>query len=82
MQAYSEVLDLVKNLVIESEVIAGNDIDTSLLLNVPVLQTESLCLSEEVSLGKLAAPVCLSCLFQVTESSHAGETEDGPIADS
>ena len=75
-KTYTEILDLVKNLIVESEVIAGNDIDTSLLLNVPVLETKSLCLSKKLSLRELSSPVSFCCLLQITVDSHARETED------
>ena len=78
-KTYTKVLDLVENLIVESEVIAGNDIDASILLDVPVGKTKSFGLSEEISLRELATPVCLSCLLQVTENAHAGETEDRSI---
>ena len=78
-QTYTKVLDVGENLIVESEVIAGNDIDTGLLLDVPVLETESLCLAEELSLGELAAPVSFGGLLQVTVYSHAGETEDRSV---
>ena len=68
-----------ENLVVESEVIAGNNIDAGLLLDVPVLKTQSLGLSEEVSLRDLAAPVSFGGLLQLTVGSHAGETEDGSV---
>jgi hypothetical protein len=70
-----------EDLIVESEVIAGNDVDASLLLNVPVLKAESLCLSEELSLGDLASPVSFSGLLQLTVCSHAGETEDRSVVD-
>jgi hypothetical protein len=65
-----------ENLIVECEIIAGYDIDTSLLLNVPVLKTKSLGLAEELSLRELAAPVSLGSLLQVTIDSHARETEN------
>ena len=68
-----------ENLIIECEVIAGNDVDAGLLLNVPVLKTQSLCLSKEISLGDLAAPVSFGGFLQITIYSHAGEPEDGAI---
>ena len=76
MQTYAEILDVGKDLIVEGEVIAGDDIDTSLLLDIPVLKTKSLCLREEVGLGELASPVSFGGLLQVTVYSHAGETED------
>jgi hypothetical protein len=80
-KTYTEVLDLVKNLIVEGEVIAGDDIDASLLLDVPVLKTKSLGLAQELSLGELAAPVCFRRLLQVTVDSHTRETEDRSAKD-
>lgn len=77
MATYSEVLNVGEDLIVQSEVIAGDDIDTSVLLDVPVLKTESLGLGEEISLGELSAPVSFGGLLQVTVDAHAGETEDG-----
>jgi hypothetical protein len=76
-KTYTEVLDLVEDLIVESEVIAGDDIDASLLLDVPVFKTESLGLAQELSLGELATPVCFGRLLQVTVDTHTRETEDG-----
>lgn len=67
---------MVKDLVIEGEVIAGDDVDTSILLDLPVLLTESLSLRNQVITGELSTPVSLSGLLQVTESSHTGETQN------
>ena len=78
-KTYSEVLDLVENLIVEGEVIAGNDIDAGLLLNVPVLKTESLGLAEKLGLGELADPVCFGGLLQLTIGSHAREAEYGSV---
>lgn len=47
----------MKDLVVEGEVVAGDDIDTGILLDLPVGKTEALGLSEEVSLGDLSTPV-------------------------
>lgn len=76
-KTYTEILDVGENLIVESEVVAWDNIDTGLLLDVPVFQTESLTLSEELSLGELACPVTFSGLLQLTEGTHARETEDG-----
>jgi hypothetical protein len=77
LKTYAEILDVGEDLVVEGEVIAGDDIDTGLLLDVPVLETQSLGLGEELCLGELAAPVSFGGLLQLTVCSHAGETEDG-----
>lgn len=45
-------------MVIESEVVAGNDIDTGILLDLPVGKTETLGLSKEIGLRNLTTPVC------------------------
>ncbi len=75
-QSYTEILDMMKNLIVQSEVIAGNDINACLLLDIPVLEAESLCLGEKVGLGDLSAPVSFGGFLQITVHSHAGETEN------
>lgn len=67
---------MVEDLIVKGEVIAGNEINASLLLDLPMLETKSLSLLEELLAGELASPVCLSGLLEVTESSHAGETQN------
>ncbi len=76
-KTYTEVLDLVEDLIVESEVIARDYIYAGLLLDVPVFKTESLSFAQELSLGKLATPVCFGRLLQVTIDTHTRETEDG-----
>lgn len=73
---YTEVLDLVKNLVVECEVIAWNGVNAGILLDLPVSETESLSLSEKLGLGKLATPVCLSCLYISSASMYDGWVEN------
>lgn len=46
-----------EDLIVESKVVGGDDVDTGILLDLPVSKTESLGLSEEVSLRDLATPV-------------------------
>lgn len=75
----SEELVVVEDLIVESEVVAGDNIDTGILLDLPVLQTETLALSEELIAGDLVSPVSLGGLLQVTESSHTGETQNRSI---
>lgn len=72
----SEELVVVEDLIVEGEVVAGNNIDTGILLDLPVLQTKTLALSEELIAGDLVSPVSLGGLLEVTESSHAGETQN------
>ena len=65
-----------EDLIVESKVIAGDDINASILLDLPVSKTKSLGLCEQVGLGELSTPVCFGCLLQVTVDTHARETED------
>jgi hypothetical protein len=64
---------------VESKVIAGNDINASSLLDLPVLQTETLALGEELIAGGLARPVGLGGLLEVTELAHAREAQNGAV---
>jgi hypothetical protein len=57
-RTYTKVLDLVQDVVVESEVTAGDAVDTGLLLDLPVGEAKALGLGEEVGLRDLAAPVC------------------------
>ena len=56
-ETYTEVLDVGEDLVVEGEVVAWDDVDAGILLDLPVSESESLGLSEEVILRDLAAPV-------------------------
>lgn len=46
-----------EDLIVQSKVVAGDDVDTGILLDLPVSKTESLGLGKEVGLGDLATPV-------------------------
>ena len=48
---------MVEDLVVQSEVVAGDDVDTGILLDLPVSKAEALGLGEEVGLRDLATPV-------------------------
>lgn len=54
---HTKVLDVVQDVVVQGEVIAGDDINTGILLDLPVSKAESLGLGEEIGLGDLSAPV-------------------------
>lgn len=71
-----EHLNVVKDMIVVGKVVGRDDIDTGILLDLPVLETESLSLSEQVLSGQLVSPVSLVGLLQVAETSHAGETQD------
>ena len=77
--AYVEELNVVEKVVVESEVVAGDHIDTSVLLDLPVLLTESLSLGQKLIARDLVTPVSLGGLLEVTESSHTGETENSAV---
>ena len=49
---------MAQDLIVQGEVIAGDDIDTGILLDLPVSKTKPLGLSEQLALAQLAAPVC------------------------
>lgn len=77
---YTEELDVVQDLIVEGEVITGDNVDTSILLDLPVLETESLSLLQQVITRDLVCPVCLRSLLEVTEFSHTRETKNRPDA--
>jgi hypothetical protein len=58
----TKVLDVGKDLVVQGEIVAGDDVDTGILLDLPVGKTKALGLLEELGLRNLAAPVlvCVS----------------------
>jgi hypothetical protein len=65
---YVEELDVVKNVVVEREVVAGNGTGTGLLLELPVGSTEGLSGLDEGLDAGLSAPVGLSGLLELTVS--------------
>jgi hypothetical protein len=64
---HAEVLDVREDLVVQSKVVAGDDVDTGILLDLPVGETESLGLLEELGLRDLAAPVWESSVWGTRE---------------
>lgn len=78
LRNHTEHLDVVEDLIVESEVVGGDAVDACLLLFFPVLQTKTLTLSEEVITGELVTPVSFRGLLQVTELTHTGETQNRP----
>jgi len=68
-----------KDLIIEGEIIARNDVNPRLLLDAPMLQTQSLRLTQQLRLRDLPGPICLRSLLQVAVDSHAGKTEDRTV---
>ena len=70
---------MIQDLVVQGEITARNDINTSILLDLPVLKTQSLRLLQKVITRDLLPPVSLRGLFEVTKSSYTRETENRPI---
>lgn len=68
---------MVQDLVVEGKVVAGDEVDASLLLDIPVLETEPLTLAEKLIARDLAAPVRLSGLLELSEATHTREAENG-----
>lgn len=65
IESYPEKLDVIENLIIESEVIAGDEINAGIFLDLPVLQSKTLALREEIIPREFATPVGFSGLLQV-----------------
>lgn len=70
-----EELDVVEDVVVESKVVGGDDVDAGILLDLPVGKTQALALGEESLLGDLVGPVGLVGLLEVPKDTHAAEGE-------
>jgi len=68
---HAEELDVVEDMVVVSKVVGGDNVDTGILLDLPVCESKSLALGEEVGLRELVAPVGLVGLLQVTEDTNS-----------
>ena len=66
----------IKNVIVKGEVVGGNDVDTSVLLELPVVGTEVLTGLDELVGGSLTAPVGFSNFLELTLSTDTGETEN------
>lgn len=66
MQNYAEELDVIQNVVVEREIVAGNSTSTGVLLDLPVCSTEILSGLYEVFGVDLTAPVSLGGLLELT----------------
>ena len=78
-EAYPKELDVVQNMVVERKVVAGDDIDAGILLDVPVFLPQALALTQKLIAGELSTPVGLGGFLEVTIDSHARETQDGSV---
>lgn len=72
----AEELDVVQDLVVEGKVIAWNDVDASIFLDLPVFQSQSLSFRKQFFLGDLASPICFGSFLEVTIDPHTREPED------
>lgn len=63
---YVEELNVIQDLIIVGEIIAGNDIGTRLLLESPVGGSEVLSGLEERLDGDFAGPIRLGSLLEIT----------------
>jgi len=66
---------VVEDVVVESKVVGGDDVDAGILLDLPVGKTQALALGEESLLGDLVGPVGLVGLLEVPKDTHAAEGE-------
>lgn len=63
-------------MVVEGKVIGRDDVDTGVLLDLPVSKSQPLALGQEVGLGDLVGPVRLIGLLQVSDGPNSsGKSE-------
>lgn len=74
--AYAESLYVIENMVVVCKVIAWYDIDARVFLYLPVSQSQTLALGEQVTLRQLSTPVSLGGFLKVAHGSHAGEPKN------
>lgn len=67
---------MIKDMVVERKVVAWDDIDASVLLNLPMFKAKALALGEEVCLRKFTAPVGFGGFLEVPQDTHTRETKD------
>jgi len=72
-----EELNVVEDMVVVSKVVGGDDVDASILLDLPVGETKPLALSEEIGLGELVTPVGLVRLLEITEDTDSASGSRG-----
>lgn len=55
--AYAKVLNVTEDLIVEGKVVAGNNVDAGVLLDLPVSKTKALGLGQQLGLRQLVGPV-------------------------
>jgi hypothetical protein len=73
----TEELNMIQDMIVEGKVIARDDVDAGLLLDVPVRCSQSLALLKEFFLREFVSPVCFGRFLEITEDALAWKTEDG-----
>ena len=63
-------------MVVEGEIVAWDDVDACIFLDLPVCQSKPLALFKEFFLGELATPVGFGGFFEISVDSHTRETEN------
>lgn len=62
-------------MVVEGKVIGGDDVDTGILLDLPVGESEALALGQEIGLRELAGPVSFGGLLEVSEDANSASQQ-------
>jgi hypothetical protein len=76
VRTHAKELNVVQDLVIEGKVIAGNYVDASIFLDLPMLETKAFAFRQQAIARQLAGPVGFGGLFQVPKDSHAWEAQN------
>ncbi|EEQ36271.1 conserved hypothetical protein [Clavispora lusitaniae ATCC 42720] len=64
----------VQNSVVEGKVVGGDDVDTSILLQLPVVGSQFFTLGQQVVNGNLLVPVSFGDFLQLSSATNTGET--------
>lgn len=67
---------MIEHVIVVGKVVAGDDVDACIFLDLPVGESESLTLVEQFFLGELVGPVCFGGFLEVTENTLARKAED------
>lgn len=67
---------MIEDLIIESEIIARDEINAGVFLDLPMLQTKTLSLREQVLLRELTTPISLGSFLEVAKTPDTRETEN------
>ena len=70
---------MVEDLIVEGEVITGDDVDASIFLDLPMGKTQAFAFIEEVRLGELSTPIGLGSFLEVPQDPHSGEAQNRTV---